>query len=125
VLTAFLIILPFQQGFPTIQPNERWVYLATFVCSVSSLVLFSAPAAQHRLERPLLSLPERVRFKVAATRFAVAGLIPFSLALPLATHLVVAEVLGATAALATAAVVAVLIGCLWWAVPLAARRRRA
>jgi hypothetical protein len=124
VLTAFLIILPFQQGFPQIQPHERWIYLATFVCSVSSLVLFSAPAAQHRLERPLRSLSERVRFKVSATRLTITGLIPFSLALPLATHLVVTVVLGATAALATAALVAVLIGALWWAVPLAARQRR-
>jgi hypothetical protein len=101
---------------------DNW--LATFVCSVCSLVLFSAPAAQHRLEWPLRSLPERVRFKVTAARFAIASLIPFSLALPLATHLVVTEVLGATAALATTAVVAVLIGSLWWVVPLAARWRR-
>jgi hypothetical protein len=87
-------------------------------------MLFSAPAAQHRLEWPLQLLPERVRFKVTAARFAIAGLIPFSLALPLATHVVVTEVLGAPAALATAALVAVLIGSLWWVVPLAARRRR-
>jgi hypothetical protein len=124
VLTAFLVILPFQAGFPQIQPQERWVYLATFVCSVSSLVLFSAPAAQHRLERPLRALPERVRFKLDATRLTVAGLIPFSFALPLATNLVVTEVAGAPIGLAIAALVAVLIGYCWWVVPLAARRRR-
>jgi hypothetical protein len=125
VLTAFLVILPFQQGFPRLQQPERWVYLATFVCSVCSLVLFSAPAAQHRLERPLRPLAERVRFKLDATRLTIAGLIPFSLALPLATNLVVTQVLGAVAGVVTAALVALLIGLFWWVVPLAARRRRA
>lgn len=52
-LTGFLIILPFSQGFSKIGQHEQWVYLALFVCAVSSLVLFTAPAAQHRWERPL------------------------------------------------------------------------
>jgi len=33
VLTAFLVILPFNQGFEKIEEIEKWVYLATFVCS--------------------------------------------------------------------------------------------
>jgi hypothetical protein len=53
VLTGFLIVLPFYQGFATIARTEQWVYLVTFACSLSSLILFSAPAAQHRLEWPL------------------------------------------------------------------------
>ncbi|MDQ3779860.1 MAG: DUF6328 family protein, partial [Chloroflexota bacterium] len=36
-LTAFLIILPFSGGFSQIARSEQWVYVATFVCSLSSL----------------------------------------------------------------------------------------
>lgn len=114
-LTAFLIILPFSPGFALIEQAERWVYLATFVCSVSSLVLLTAPAAQHRLERPLR---DRVRFKQLATRLVIIGLVPLSLALILATQLVISEVVGREAGIGTAAIVTVLIGLTWWLLPL-------
>lgn len=119
-LTAFLIILPFSPGFALIEQAERWVYLATFVCSVSSLVLLTAPAAQHRLERPLR---DRVRFKQLATRLVIIGLAPLSLALILATQLVISEVVGREAGIGTAAIVTVLIGLTWWLLPLHRRGR--
>lgn len=119
-LTAFLIILPFSPGFALIEQAERWVYLATFVCSVSSLVLLTAPAAQHRLERPLR---DRVRFKQLATRLVIIGLVPLSLALILATQLVISEVVGREAGIGTAAIVTVLIGLTWWLLPLHRRGR--
>ncbi len=72
MLTAFLIILPFQSGFGRIQQGEKWAYVATFICSVFSLVLFTAPAAQHRLERPLR---DRVAFKNRSTRMIEVGLV--------------------------------------------------
>ncbi|HEX9988001.1 MAG TPA: DUF6328 family protein [Chloroflexia bacterium] len=120
VLTAFLVILPFNQGFEKIEEIEKWVYLATFVCSVTGLVLFSAPAAHHRLARPLM---DRVRFKEFATRMTVVGMVPSSLALVLATQLVVAQVLGNVQSLVVALIIAVLIGVFWWILPLAHKEK--
>jgi hypothetical protein len=114
-LTAFLIILPFSPGFALIDQAERWVYMATFLCSVSSLILFTAPAAQHRLERPLR---DRVRFKETATRQIVVGLIPLSIALILSTQLVINEVGGRTVGIGAAVIVAGLVGFMWWLIPL-------
>lgn len=54
LLTAFLITVPFSTGFSKIKQTERRIFLATFICSITSLVLLSAPAVQHRLMRPLL-----------------------------------------------------------------------
>lgn len=53
---------------PRIEEAEKWIHLATFSCSVASLVLFTAPAAHHRLGRPLV---DKVRFKLFATQMIV------------------------------------------------------
>jgi drug/metabolite transporter (DMT)-like permease len=121
-LTAFLIILPFNSGFADIQSGEKYVYLATFLCSVTSLILFAAPAAQHRLQRPLR---DREAFKHRASQLVVAGLIPLSLALVLATQLVLDEVLlQAWPAWVAAGLVALLIAIVWWLTPLRIKARR-
>src|SRR4051812_11067526 len=118
VLSAFLITLPFTQRFAVLGPGEQWVYVATFVCTISSLIFMSAPAAQHTLERPL---GNRARFKAMATRLIIVGLVFFSLALVLASQLVVYVVAGLTPSYIVAACVAGLIGVLWWLIPLTAR----
>ncbi len=120
VLTAFLTILPFSAGFDKIERYEKWVFIATFICSIASVVLFSAPAAQHRLVRPL---KDRVGFKDSASRMTVVGLIPFSLALVLATQLVVSQVLGIAESLAISGAVALLLCVIWWALPLAHKQK--
>lgn len=120
-LTAFLIILPFNGGFDRIRQGERYVYLATFLCALVSLVLFAAPAAQHRLQRPLL---DRERFKHHANRLVVAGLVFLSVALCLATQFVLDEVLHvAWVSWGAAAAVALLISIIWWLIPLRSRGR--
>jgi hypothetical protein len=119
VLTAFLVILPFNQGFEKIDDTEKWVYLTTFLCSVTSLVLFSAPAAMHRVIRPLR---DRERFKNMGTRLMLAAQVFASLALVLAVQLVVSQVMGLGASLLAAGVVGVIVLALWWVVPLVLKR---
>lgn len=121
VLTAFLVIIPFDVGFAKIDQIEKWIYMATFVCSAVSLVLFSAPAVQHRVERPLLN---HVRFKRTATRTILAGAAALSCAVVLATLLVASEVLGQIPGVTLAVVVALLICTTWWLVPLMRRSTR-
>jgi len=119
VLTGFLIVLPFYQAFATLSAAQHAVYLATFGCSLASLIIFSAPAAQHRLEWPLR---DRARFKEFATRMIVFGMIPLSFALILGTDQVVTQVLGAAPGWIAAALAAAIIAILWWLFPFAQRR---
>lgn len=115
-LTAFLIILPFNGGFAEIRNEEKWVYVVTFLCSILSLILFTAPAAQHRLQRPLR---DREGFKTTATRFIIAGLIPLSIALVLAAQLVLSEVAANRwVSWSVAGAVALVILSLWWIYPM-------
>ncbi|GAB1348680.1 hypothetical protein MASR1M107_08920 [Ignavibacteriales bacterium] len=120
VLTAFLIVLPFNQGFDKIHDFEKWVFIATFICSVASLIFFSAPAAHHRLIQPLI---HRITFKVFATRMIVVGLVFLSFALILATQLVVWQVLDAIASVVVTALVAGIILFVWWLFPIFLRKK--
>ena len=114
-LTAFLIILPFQGGFSEIRDYEKTIYVITFICSVLSLVLFVAPAAHHRLQRPLR---DREGFKNLATRLVIAGLVPLSIAIVLATQLVLSTVVSIPwISWSVPAVLGVFIVILWWVVP--------
>ncbi|WP_295449688.1 DUF6328 family protein [uncultured Thiodictyon sp.] len=120
VLTAFLIVLPFNQGFEKIQDFEKCVYTATFLCSITSLVFFSAPAAHHRLARPLVN---RELFKTFATRMILVGLVFLSFALILATQLVVSHVIGSVVSIFVTAFVGLLILVIWWLFPLTYKER--
>ncbi|MCP2015471.1 hypothetical protein L1280_002633 [Deinococcus sp. HSC-46F16] len=121
VLTSFLIILPFNVDFGGVAATERWVYTATFGCSVVSLVLLSAPALHHYLRRPMRH-PEQ--FKHTATRLVRVGAVFMSLALVLATRMVAGAV-GLPAALTWVLPggLTLLLGWVWWALPLSHERR--
>lgn len=119
LLTGFLIVLPFYQEFAQLSSTQHGVYLATFTCALASLIIFSAPAAQHRLEWPLR---DRAKFKEFSTRMIVFGTIPLSLALILGADLVVTQVLGEGYGLAAAVLAGIAIAGLWWLFPYAKRR---
>lgn len=114
MLTAFLIILPFNGGFAKIVQSEKMVFLATFFLSMTSLVLLSAPAIQHRIMRPL---NDRERFKRVADRIMMAGALALALAFVLGTNLVMSEVFGHIAGLIACAIMATLIIVMWWVMP--------
>lgn len=120
MLTAFLIILPFNGGARQMIQGERFVFLATFFFALTSLVLLSAPAIQHRLMRPLIN---RARFKRLATRQIVAGSFALAFAFILGTNLVIAEVFGRLIGNIASAGIAILIGSVWCALPMYLKRK--
>lgn len=115
ILVGFLILLPFSDGFAKIAPFEKWVYIVAFIASIISLICFSAPAAQHRVERPLR---HRIKFKRLSTRIIIAGTIALSIALISTTQLVLNEVVGSSWSHIGTAIIGVLITVVWWLIPL-------
>jgi hypothetical protein len=49
VLFAFLLVLPFQSGFPDVTAFQEKVYFGTLICVALASVLLIAPSARHRL----------------------------------------------------------------------------
>jgi Family of unknown function (DUF6328) len=119
LLVAFLIALPFNSGYTRVSQFDNAVYVAMFLCAILSLLLFAAPAAQHRLMSPLT---DRAAFKRLVNRQVIIGLVPFSAALTLAAYLVISDVVSALAGAIVAGIVALAIATLWWAIPLTKRQ---
>lgn len=119
MLSAFLIILPFNTGFAHIDHTEKLLFLATFFLALTSLVLLSAPAIQHRVMRPL---KDRARFKRVATKQIVAGSFALAIALVLGTDLVISEVFGGMVGVIMAGIMAALIAVVWWLMPVYLKR---
>lgn len=119
MLTAFLVILPFNGGARQYLQDDQLVFVLTFFCALTSLVLLSAPAIQHRLMRPLMS---RERFKRVATRQIVAGSLALALAFSLGTHLVISALLGKLFGLIASGAVASLIFSVWCLLPMVLKR---
>lgn len=120
LLSAFLITVPFNSGFADIVNSEKGVFLATFMLSILSLILLSAPAVQHRLIRPLT---DRAAFKRLASLQIVVGAVLLGLALTLATQLVLSTVLGDLWGTVLASVTGGTLLFLWWVLPKAMRAK--
>lgn len=116
ILLAFLIILPFESGFSKINAVEKSVYVAAFLASMLSLILFAAPAVHHRLHRPLVN---RQKYKDTVNKLIIGGIGSMSVALALIAHLVITHVFpGFQIGLYYAAVVLLIILAIWWIMPL-------
>jgi hypothetical protein len=119
LLTGFLLTLPFQPRFDSLDTAMRVIYLTTVGCSVGATVLLEAPVALHRL----LFRRHRTQFLVsAAHRFAYVGLLLMGLALTGVTVIIFGAVAGPTAGVIAGGCAVVAQLGLWVVLPLALRR---
>ena len=94
LLTGFLMTLPFQQRFTTLDDQSQTVYLATVAFSVASAILLIAPVGMHRI----LFRQRRMSLIVAAAhRCAFYGLLLLGIALTGVTELIFGTVAGQVA----------------------------
>ena len=121
VLFGFLLSLPFTVKFAQLDTLQRNLYLACLVLSAVATTLLLSPVAYHRLVFRRGHKEDLVRF---ASFMAALGLFAVGAAVLLAVLMVTDYVAGAVAAGLIAALGACVIGGLWYALPLARRRRR-
>jgi len=118
VLFAFLLIVPFSNGFPKMSSIQRDVYFVAFVCATLSAILLIAPTAHHRLR---FRAKEKEQTLFRANRLAIVGL-GFLAAAMSAVVFVITDVIfhEPWAALGSAAAAA-LFAWIWYVVPLSGR----
>jgi Family of unknown function (DUF6328) len=114
VLFAFLLVLPFQSGFPDVTSFQEKVYFGTLLCTAMASILLIAPSARHRLR---FRKGDRAYVVFTANRLVIAGLGFLGLGMTGAILLVSDYLFGAApAAIATVAVGGALLW-LWFGSP--------
>ena len=115
VLFAFLLVVPFNQRFPTITQFQQSVYFATLLLATGAAAFLIAPTVHHRIQ---FRQQDKERIVVAANRFAIIGMLLLAVAMTGAV-LLITDLLykNTTVAIVTAAV-AFMFAVLWYAVPL-------
>jgi hypothetical protein len=119
VLFGFLLSLPFTNRFVKLSHGQRDLYLACLLLAAVATALLLGPVAYHRL---VFRRGQKEGLVRAASMMAIIGLVTVGLAISAAVLLVTSFVAsGTTAALMTLAVV-IMLGALWFALPLTRRR---
>jgi hypothetical protein len=118
VMFAFLLVVPFQHGWSHVDGFERTVYFVTLLLVALAAFLLMAPSIHHRI---LFRHGEKPFLVEVANRFAIAGGIFLALGFVGILLLISDVVVGAAAPGIVAGVAAVVVGTLWFAVPLARR----
>jgi hypothetical protein len=115
VLFAFLLVVPFQQGWVDVTEFEKTVYYATLISTAISSIFLIAPTARHRLRFRELDKKWIVE---SSNRLAIAGLAFLAISITgvimLISHVVYDDTV---TAIATGAVFAGIVG-FWFVVPL-------
>jgi hypothetical protein len=118
VLFAFLLILPFQSGFPDVTPFQEKIYFGTLISTAIASILLIAPTPRHRVQ---FRRDDKRWVVFTGNTLAIAGLAFLGLGMSGAVLLISDFLFGtATTIVATAAVTAALAWA-WWGSPLLRR----
>lgn len=110
VLFAFLLAVPFQQGWEDVTEFQKDVYFATLCCALIATALMIAPTAYHRLNFRARRKRELV---MISNRLAIAGIVFLAIAL-VGAMVLIADILFGTAFTIIFGVLAALLFLLLW-----------
>ena len=120
ILFAFLLMIPFSEGFVSATTGQRGAYLADLVFTALASIFLIAPAVYHRIHWRCAPREKDAMLKVM-NKLAIAGGVFLSFAIVTSIYLVTDYLFGRPASIAVAvAVAAVCLGA-WYALPLVSR----
>jgi hypothetical protein len=115
VLFAFLLVVPFQQGWVDVTEFEKIVYYVTLLFTAAASICLIAPTARHRIRFRELDKEWIVQ---SANRLTIVGLAFLALAMAGALLLIAHVVFGNAVAATTTLIVAAAIVWIWFLAPL-------
>lgn len=115
VLFAFLLTVPFSQGFESVSPLQQAVFFGTLVCTALSAGLLIAPSAHHRLLWRQQAREHRLR---VANRLAIAGMVLLVPGMVGAMFVITDILFGSTAAAVGTSIITAFFVCVWFVVPI-------
>jgi hypothetical protein len=115
ILFAFLLIVPFNQGFEQVTLLQRNVYFVALLCTLASLVLFVAPTAYHRIR---FRDYDKERIVLTSTWLSRFGLVFLAVALAASSFFVTDFLFGRSPALLVGLGAVAAFGGIWFGLPL-------
>ena len=115
VLFAFLLIVPFSNGWQRVTEVQRWVYFVSFLCAAVSSALLIAPSAYHRIR---WREGDKEHLLVTSNRLAIGGTIFLAAGMAATVFLITDVLFGNEWAALVAALTGALFACLWFVFPL-------
>jgi hypothetical protein len=122
ILTGFLLTIPFQQRFESLDIYQRNLYLVLVLLAILATALLLTPVSLHRVLFRRRLKPQLVLW---GHLFARAGLLVLALVLAGGAMLLFDVVLGRAAGRVVGATAIVVLAAFWWALPEAIGRRTA
>jgi hypothetical protein len=122
VLFAFLLAVPFAQGFETATGFQKDLFFATLGMTTLSAVLLIAPSAYHRLN---FRSHDKERLLLISNNWAIFGLAALSVAMVCAVVLIADYLYKGPMPIIAGVVAGAFFAYFWFAFPLAKARERA
>jgi hypothetical protein len=116
VLFAFLLTVPFAQGFATVTDFQRDLFFATLSSTAVASVLLIAPSAWHRLR---FRQKDKEHILLSSNLMSIAGLAFLALAMIGAVLLIADYLFGFPQNVIAGALAAALFACFWAILPVA------
>jgi cobalamin synthase len=115
ILFAFLLTVPFAQGFQKVTSFQRGLFFAVLLTTAASTVCLIAPTATHRLR---FHQNERAYIIESSNRLLIGGLVFLALAIIGAVTLITDYIFGLDSHWYWPAIIGVLLFGLWFVRPL-------
>jgi hypothetical protein len=115
VLFAFLLAVPFANGWQRVTPFQRDVFFFAFLCTAAATILLIAPSTYHRLR---WREHDKEHMLVTANRLTIAGSAFLALAMIAVVLLITDLLFSFRSALAATVVVALAFGWFWYGLAL-------
>jgi hypothetical protein len=119
VLFAFLLAVPFANGWTRVTDLQRDVFFVAFLATAASSILLIAPSAHHRL---LWREGDKEHMLRTANALAIGGTVFLAIGMTAAVFLIADILFRAWWAALTAALVAGGFSWFWYGLPLLRRR---
>jgi sterol desaturase/sphingolipid hydroxylase (fatty acid hydroxylase superfamily) len=117
VLFAFLLIVPFSNGFPRLGQLDRDIFFVAFIATALSTVLLIAPSSYHRLR---WRQHDKERMLVISNSLTIVGLASLAVAITATVFVITDFVFQRTWATVFTTIVAALFLVFWYGIPIAA-----
>jgi hypothetical protein len=116
VLFAFLLAIPFANGFPKLSELDRDVYFAALFTTMVSTALLITPSAYHRFT---FRQHDKEQLLEISNRLTIAGLGALAVAMTCSLFVIADFLFKWPVTITVTVLTALVFGLLWYALPLA------